>query len=159
MLRASRVLGPGLFIALACCSLPALAATRTVGPRGAYPKPCAAIGAASDGDVIEIDAAGSYAGDVCPITKNGLTLRGVNGRPKIDAAGQSSGGKAIWVISGDDTTVENVELSGATVADANGAGIRQEGTNLTVRGCVGLKRRRARRKRHSVSATSPMRAS
>jgi hypothetical protein len=110
-------------------------ATRTVGPGGSYPKPCAAIAAAADGDVIEIDAAGSYAGDVCQISKNGLTLRGVKGRPKIDAAGQNSGGKATWVISGNDTTVENVEFSGAAVSDANGAGIRQEGANLTVRGC------------------------
>ena len=62
-------------------------------------------------------------------------LVGVNGRPKIDANGMSSGGKAIWVITGDDTTVENVEFTGATVADSNGAGIRQEGKNLTVRGC------------------------
>jgi hypothetical protein len=112
----------------------AFATTRTVGPGGAYAKPCAAIAEAADGDTIEIDAAGSYAGDVCQISKNGLTLRGVNGRPKIDAAGQSSGGKAIWVVSGNDTTIENVEFSGATVADANGAGIRQEGANLTVRG-------------------------
>jgi MYXO-CTERM domain-containing protein len=113
----------------------AAGATRSVGPSGTYPKPCAAIAAASDGDVIEIDASGSYAGDVCQVAKNGLTLRGVNGRAKIDAAGQNFGGKAIWVISGNDTTVENVEFSGAAVNDANGAGIRQEGANLTVRGC------------------------
>jgi hypothetical protein len=37
------------------------------------------------------------------------------------------------VISGNDTTVENIEFSGATVVDMNGAGIRQEGANLTVR--------------------------
>ena len=122
-------------VALSLAVSAASAATRTVGPSGTYPKPCAAIGAAAEGDVIEIDAAGSYAGDVCQIAKSGLTLRGVKGRPKIDAAGQSSGGKATWVISGNDTTVENVEFSGATVADANGAGIRQEGANLTVRGC------------------------
>lgn len=110
-------------------------ATRTVGPSGTYMQPCQAIAAATDGDTIEIDAAGSYAGDVCEIAKNGLTLRGVGGRPKLDAAGQSSGGKAIWVISGDDTTVENVEFANASVPDMNGAGIRQEGANLTVRGC------------------------
>ena len=49
--------------------------------------------------------------------------------------GMTSGGKAIWVVSGNDTTIENIEMTGATVADANGAGIRQEGKNLTVRGC------------------------
>jgi hypothetical protein len=100
-----------------------------------YAKPCAAVAAASDGDVIEIDAAGTYDGDVCAIAKNRLVLRGVNGRPKIDAAGQNYGGKGIWVISGSDTTVENIEFSGAAVPDKNGAGIRQEGSNLTVRSC------------------------
>jgi len=116
-------------------STSAAAATREVGPGKSYATPCAAIAAATAGDRIEIDAAGSYAGDVCGWTTNGLTLVGVNGRPKIDANGMSSGGKAIWVITGDDTTVENIEFSGAAVTDMNGAGIRQEGANLTVRGC------------------------
>ncbi|UQA55206.1 right-handed parallel beta-helix repeat-containing protein [Polyangium aurulentum] len=93
------------------------------------------MAAAVNGDVIEIDAAGNYAGNVCAISKSNLTLRGVGGRAKIDAAGNSSGGKAIWVISGNDTVIENIELSGAKVVDKNGAGIRQEGTNLTVRNC------------------------
>ena len=42
-------------------------------------------------------------------------------------------GKAIWVIAGDDVTVENITFSGARVPDQNGAGIRAEGKNLTVR--------------------------
>src|SRR3954469_6792469 len=113
----------------------AAAATLEVGPGKIYAAPCAAIAASTAGDRIEIDAAGSYRGDVCTWTTNGLTLVGVNGRPKIDANGTSSQGKAIWVISGDDTTVENIEMTGANVVDANGAGIRQEGKNLTVRGC------------------------
>jgi hypothetical protein len=116
---------------------PVFAKTITVGPNGMYPKPCAAIAAAAMGDRIEIDATGngSYDGDVCGWKTSSLTIVGVNGRARIDAAGQNSGGKAIWVIGGDDNTVENIELSGATVVDMNGAGIRQEGHNLTVRGC------------------------
>jgi hypothetical protein len=115
---------------------PARAATTLqVGPGKSYAAPCAAIAAASAGDRIEIDAAGTYSGDVCTWTTNGLTIVGVGGRPRIDANGMSSQGKATWVISGDDTTVENIELTGATATDANGAGIRQEGKNLTVRGC------------------------
>ncbi|HET9023017.1 MAG TPA: right-handed parallel beta-helix repeat-containing protein, partial [Burkholderiaceae bacterium] len=39
----------------------------------------------------------------------------------------------IWVIRGSDTTVINVEFHGAKVPDENGAGIRQEGRNLTLR--------------------------
>ena len=42
-------------------------------------------------------------------------------------------GKAIWVIAGDDVVVDNVTFSGARVPDENGAGIRAEGRNLTVR--------------------------
>ncbi|HKO47205.1 MAG TPA: right-handed parallel beta-helix repeat-containing protein [Polyangiaceae bacterium] len=113
----------------------ATAETLTVGPSKAFATPCAAIAAAHDNDAIEIDATGDYSGDVCQVAKNGLTLRGVGGRAQIDARGKSAGGKAIWVISGHDTTIENLEFSGATVADKNGAGIRQEGDNLTVRGC------------------------
>ncbi len=109
------------------------AATLKVGPGQTYAKPCAAIAAAQDHDTIEIDAAGNYAGDVCKWFKHGLTLRGVNGRPHIAAAGQSAERKAIWVISGNDTTVDNIEFSDCKVPDRNGAGIRQEGTNLTVR--------------------------
>src|SRR5689334_5848484 len=79
--------------------------TLTVGPGKMYPAPCAAIAAAHDGDLIEIDAAGTYAGDVCALAKNGLTLRGVGGRAKIDATQKNYGGKGTWVISGNDTTV------------------------------------------------------
>jgi len=132
--RPRRVLAALLFNSLLLASH-GRADTLRVGPGKAYAAPCAAVAMAHDGDVIEIDAAGKYDGDVCAIDKNHLTLRGVAGRAKIDAAGKNFGGKAIWVITGHDTTVENVEFSGATVADQNGAGIRQEGDNLTVRGC------------------------
>lgn len=125
----------GIVAASTLVSMNAFGATLTVGPGGQHAKPCAAFSAASDGDTIEIDAAGSYNGDVCAIGKSNLTIRGVNGRAKIDAAGKNSQGKAIWVIQGHDTTIENVELSGCAVPDKNGAGIRQEGANLTLRNC------------------------
>lgn len=120
---------------LAWVGLPCSAAVLSVGPGKTYPRPCAAITAAAPGDTIEIYAAGDYSGDVCAWTKDGLILRGAGGRPRIDAAGRSSQSKAIWVISGNDTVVENIEFSGAAVADKNGAGIRQEGRNLTIRNC------------------------
>jgi hypothetical protein len=123
-------------LALVGVAAPARAATVTVGPGKTHAQPCAAIAAAAAGDVIEIDAAGSYAGDVCAFSKNNLTLRGVgNGRAKIDAAGKNAAGKGIWVIGGSNTVVENIEFSGAKVPDLNGAGIRQEGAGLTVRNC------------------------
>ncbi|MDP2305473.1 MAG: right-handed parallel beta-helix repeat-containing protein [Pseudomonadota bacterium] len=111
-----------------------LAATLQVGPDKAYATPCAAAPVVQDGDTVEIDA-GTYAGDACAWTANGLTLRGVGGLAHLDAAGAAAQGKAIWVIQGDDTTVEWIEFSGASVPDHNGAGIRQEGTNLTVSHC------------------------
>ncbi len=110
--------------------------TLQVGPGQQYAKPCAAITVASPGDTITIDSAGNYNGDVCQWSTNNLTIIGVGaGRAVINAAGQNSQGKGIWVISGDNTDVENIEFTGATVPDNNGTGIRQEGNNLTLRNC------------------------
>jgi hypothetical protein len=105
-----------------------------VGPGQAYATPCAAFAAAIDGAVIEIDAAGAYAGDVCGIARSNLTIRGINGRPKIDAAGRNAMGKGVWVVQGNNTTIENVEIFGAKVADRNGAALRLDGKHLTLRG-------------------------
>ena len=109
---------------------------RMVGPGHAYATPCEAIAAAQPGDAVKIDAMGNgtYDGDVCTWTTDDLVIVGVNGRARIDAAGQHSGGKGIWVIGGDDTVIRNVELSGAAVPDRNGAGIRHEGRGLTIVG-------------------------
>lgn len=111
------------------------AEVRSVGPGKTFAAPCAAFASASDGDTIEIDGAGSYVGDVCAVARSNLTIKGVNGRPHIAAGGKSSGGKATWVVTGRDTIIDNIEFSGARVPDKNGAGIRQEGRNLTVRRC------------------------
>jgi MYXO-CTERM domain-containing protein len=117
------------------------ATTLEVGPGKPFAAPCAAVAVAQPGDVITIDAAGTYSGDVCAISTDRITLRGVNGRPKIDAGGQIAQSKGTWVVYGNDITIENVELLGAHSAngsspgDQNGAGIRGQGTNLTVRGC------------------------
>lgn len=126
-------------VVVAACSYagPAEAATvRLVGPGHPYAKPCQAIAAAQPGDDVQIDAAGNgtYDGDVCASSVPNLTIEGVNGRAHVGAAGQSSGGKAIWVLSGAGMVVRNVELTGAAVPDQNGAGIRLEGGSLTVVG-------------------------
>ena len=105
----------------------------SVGPGRAYAKPCDALTTAADGDTVEIDAAGSYDGDVCAFHASDLTIRGVNGRPKIGANGRYAWGKGIWVITGKRAIVDNVELWGARVPDRNGAAIRLDGAHLTVR--------------------------
>jgi hypothetical protein len=102
-----------------------------VGPGRALPAPSAAAAVAGDGDTVLIDA-GTYAGDVATWTQDDLTLRGVGGLAHLRAAGASAQGKAIWVVAGDRTTVDRIEFSGASVPDGNGAGIRQEGSDLTV---------------------------
>lgn len=111
----------------------ASAATLSVGPGKTFAAPCAAIGAAQDGDIIEIAGNNTYKGDVCGIYRNNLTIRGVNGRPKIDAAGKNAMGKAIWVVIGNNVTIDNVEMFGAKVPDQNGAALRLEGTKFTLR--------------------------
>lgn len=105
--------------------------TWRVGPDRELRTPSAAAAVAGDGDTVLIDAS-TYRGDVVTWTQDDLTLRGVGGRARLRAAGASAQGKAIWVIAGDRTVVDRVEFSGATVPDGNGAGIRQEGTDLTV---------------------------
>jgi hypothetical protein len=109
------------------------AATLSVGPGKTYAAPCAAFAAAKDGDIVEITGNTTYSGDVCGIYRNYLTIRGVNGRPRIDAAGRNAMGKGTWVVSGSNVTIDNVEMFGAKVADKNGAALRLEGANYTLR--------------------------
>jgi len=122
-------------IGIACAGVvaQASAAVLSVGPGKSYATPCRAIAAAAAGDTIEITGGVTYSGDVCGIYAHNLTIRGVNGRPKIDAAGRNSMGKAIWVVVGNNVTIDNVEMYGAKVPDRNGAALRLEGTKFTLR--------------------------
>jgi hypothetical protein len=128
----TRFIAPALLLSLAA-ALPASAATLAVGPGKTYATPCRAFAVAKAGDIVEITGNTTYSGDVCAVTASNLSIRGVNGRPKIDAAGKNALGKGIWVIQGNDVTVENVEMYGAKVPDQNGAALRLEGTNFTLR--------------------------
>lgn len=105
-----------------------------MGPGKKFATPSAAAKAARTGDVIEIDA-GVYEGDAASWRGDDLTIRGVGGRAHLKANGADAEDKGIWVIKGRNTTVENIEFSGARVRDRNGAGIRQEGAGLTLRNC------------------------
>ncbi len=95
----------------------------------------AAANLAKDGDTIEI-AAGDYLGDTAIWTQTKLKIRGIEGRPRLIAAGQAAEGKGIWVIRGGDIVIENIEFIGARVPHRNGAGIRLERGKLAVRRCV-----------------------
>ncbi|MGH7389182.1 MAG: right-handed parallel beta-helix repeat-containing protein [Candidatus Rokuibacteriota bacterium] len=106
-----------------------------VGPGRELARPSQAARVASDGDTVEIDAA-VYEGDVATWRADHLTVRGVGGRARLRAAGQAAEDKAIWVIRGRNNVVEDVEFSGTRVPGRNGAGIRQEGADLTIRRCL-----------------------
>lgn len=109
-----------------------------VGPGQPIRSIAAAAALARDGDIIEIEA-GDYPGDVAVWKQNRLTIRGMSdgngGRPRLVAAGASAEKKAIWVVRGGDIRVENIEFTGARVADKNGAGIRFEKGRLHIRNC------------------------
>lgn len=111
---------------------PVFAATLAAGPGKTFSTPCRALTAAANGDTVEIDAA-TYDGDVCVIRASNLTIRGVNGRPKINANGQNAVGKGTWVLYGANTTIDNVEMYGAAVPDQNGAALRLDAPHLTLR--------------------------
>jgi hypothetical protein len=132
-MKFQRQLLSGLTPLLLAAALPASAATLSVGPGKTYATPCRAIAVAKSGDVIEITGNTTYSGDVCYIYASNILIRGVNGRPKIYANGKNAGGKGIWVVAGSNVTVENVEMYGAKVPDRNGAALRLEGTNFTLR--------------------------
>jgi hypothetical protein len=102
-----------------------------VGAGKTYATPRAAAAVVRDGDVVKISAA-NYVGDVATWGANNLTICGVGGRAKLFANGVNEGGKAIWVIRGNDAVVDGIEFHNAKVPDQNGAGIRTEGVNLTV---------------------------
>jgi hypothetical protein len=103
-----------------------------VGPGKTYAQPSAAAAAAVNGDVIKISA-GDYRGDVTTWYANNLTICGVGGRARLFADGRNAQGKGIWVIQGSNAVVDSIEFHNATVPDENGAGIRAEGLNLTIK--------------------------
>ena len=99
------------------------AATLQVGWGKKYLFPSVAAKFALDGDTIEIDA-GVYPKDAATWKQNNLTIRAIGGKAHLNADGANAEGKGIWVIRGNNVTIENIEFSGAHVRDNNGAGIR-----------------------------------
>ncbi len=111
--------------------------------------PSQAIAAAQNGDTILIDPA-TYTDDFAPnvdtmITANNLTLMGVGGMPHIlqDYVPSSlTNNRGLWNITGSNTTIENIEFSGASRGGSgsfvNDSGVFAEadtGTNVTILNC------------------------
>src|SRR3954465_14241550 len=81
-----------------------------VGPLKTYIKPSQVSGLVNNGDTVDIDVA-VYTADVCYWNKNNLLLRGVGGGyAHLNANNTSYGQKAIWVIGGNNTTVQYIEF-------------------------------------------------
>lgn len=115
-------------------TLPCLATTWQVGPTRTYTTPSAVCKLIRDGDTVEIDS-GDYHGDVCSWVTNTCTIRG-KGMVSLYADGKAAEQKAIWVIKGDSCTVDNITFLDCAVPDRNGAGIRVEGTTITITRCT-----------------------
>jgi hypothetical protein len=109
-----------------------MADTLSVGPDQAFHTIADAVAASHAGDTIDVQA-GTYTNDWAQIDHD-LTIVGVGGMAHIDSTAPIANGKAELVTNGN-VTVENMEFSGATVADHNGAGIRHESGALTVINC------------------------
>ena len=86
-----------------------------------------ALRQAKDGMTIVIEP-GTY-GDAGTLTASRVTIQATGARVE----GEANQNKAALVITGRDTTIIGLECSQVAVPDGNGACIRQEGANLTLR--------------------------
>lgn len=116
------------------------ATTWNVGPTRTYTYCSQVAPLVQAGDTILIDFS-TYINDPQVIwNKNNLYIAGTGGRPRLQAgsiiANDMVNGKGIFVISGSNVHVDNIEFANAVVQDNNGAGIRQEGANLWVSNCT-----------------------
>ncbi len=117
------------------------AATLSVGPDQPYATLAAAVSASSPGDVIDVHS-GHYLNDTVALPHGDLVIRGVGPtRPVFQVTEPVSNRKGIIAIpvGAGPVTIEGLHLEGAFISDAdgaNGAGIRMQGSGLTVRDCV-----------------------
>lgn len=133
------------FVLLALLSAPiSFATTWNVGPTETYTLPSQLVNLVEDGDSILI-ASGVYLNDASKWTKKNLTFIGLGtlaNRTILRYSGDLPNGKGIFVfeipVDSDNPTIINIVFDGAQVSDAdgaNGAGIRFQARNLTVRDC------------------------
>ena len=111
----------------------AQADTLTVGIGKSYANPSLAAAACKDGDLIEIYP-DTYIDDCAVWNANGLVIRGIGVRPSIKPKSTCED-KALWLVKGDNLSIENCEFSGCITKYGDGAAIKSEGRSLTVRKC------------------------
>lgn len=114
---------------LVACAGPALPRVLAVGPGRALTAPSQAAARARDGDRIVIDP-GTYR-DCAVWRANRLTIEAAG--PGVVITGPVCQGKALFVTDGAGITIVGLSFEHARDADRNGAGIRVEGPDLTVR--------------------------
>jgi hypothetical protein len=112
---------------VAAPSAPALAQPVMIGTRR-FVNLREALLAAKKGDVLELPPIEIRQGAVVAV--DGITIRG---RPGTHLRQGTVEGKAALVIRGNDVTIEAIRCSEMHVPDRNGACIRAEGRNLTLR--------------------------
>jgi hypothetical protein len=115
-----------LLLALLVVAGPAGARTLSVGLDQPFSRPSDAAHAAQDGDTVLIEP-GEYF-DCAIWTPNNLVIAGAG--PGVVISDMTCQGKALFVVSGDGTTIRDLTLMRARVPDGNGAGIRLEGQGL-----------------------------
>jgi hypothetical protein len=108
-----------------------------VGPGRPFATPAAAARAARSGDTVEIDA-GAYPSGSALWPQDRLTIRGIGASPadraRVTASHRGIEDRDVWLLTGDDVRIENVEISGARAGSSrNGAAVRHMGRNLVLR--------------------------
>jgi hypothetical protein len=118
-----------LAVVLLLLAAPAAARTLEVGPGKPYATPSAAARAAQAGDRIVI-AAGSYR-DCATWRAPDLTIEAAGGQVVI--FGPVCASKALFVVAAPRITIVGLTFDGAVAPAGNGAGIRAEGGDLSIR--------------------------
>src|SRR5205823_3431315 len=100
-----------------------------VGQGQQYSTISSAVAASHDGDVVQVQA-GTYTNDFVTVNTK-ITLEGVGGMVHMVASGQVPNDKGL-IVTNNDVTIDHFELSGATGASGNAAGVRYQAGNLTL---------------------------
>lgn len=116
----------------ALCAFQAQAATLEVGAGKRYTTLSAAAAAAQSYDTI-IVYPGTYSGAAW--TDSNLTIKRAAGTAtgSVVVTGATVGDKGLFLVKGANVTIDGLRFTGARSTSRNGAGIRAEGKNLTVR--------------------------